>query len=144
MLLDKTFSQLTTTELFQIYRLRAAVFIVAQSRVVQDPDDVDLIARHIFIKDGDAIVAYARVYPADGGVSFGRVVTAASHRGQGLGRELMDGVMDCIRKYFPGNPIHIHAQEQVERFYHQWGFQSEGTPFILAQTPHVKMTHPAI
>ncbi|MGV2846847.1 hypothetical protein [Limosilactobacillus fermentum] len=34
--------------------------------------------------------------------------------------------MDCIRKYFPGNPIHIHAQEQVERFYHQWGFQSEG------------------
>lgn len=82
MLFDKTFSQLTTTELFQIYRLRAAVFIVAQSRVVQDPDDVDLIARHIFIKDGDAIVAYARVYPADGGVSFGRVVTAASHRGQ--------------------------------------------------------------
>ena len=133
MLFDKTFSQLTTTELFQIYRLRAAVFIVAQSRVVQDPDDVDLIARHIFIKDGDAIVAYARVYPTDGGVSFGRVVTAASHR-----------VMDCIRKYFPGNPIHIHAQEQVERFYHQWGFQSEGAPFILAQTPHVKMTHPAI
>ena len=44
MLFDKTFSQLTTTELFQIYRLRAAVFIVAQSRVVQDPDDVDLIA----------------------------------------------------------------------------------------------------
>ena len=61
MLFDKTFSQLTTTELFQIYRLRAAVFIVAQSRVVQDPDDVDLIARHIFIKDGDAIVAYAPV-----------------------------------------------------------------------------------
>lgn len=45
MLFDKTFSQLTTTELFQIYRLRAAVFIVAQSRVVQDPDDVDLIAK---------------------------------------------------------------------------------------------------
>ena len=117
---------------------------MAQFRVVQDPDDVDLIARHIFIKDGDAIVAYARMYPADGGVSFGRVVTVASHRGQGLGRELMDGVMDCIRKYFPGNPIHIHAQEQVERFYHQWGFQSEEAPFILAQTPHVKMTHPAI
>lgn len=39
----KKFSELTTTELFNIYKLRVAVFIVEQKCYYQEVDDDDLI-----------------------------------------------------------------------------------------------------
>lgn len=44
----KTFSELTTTELYAIYELRVKTFVVEQQRIYQEVDDTDLKAYHVF------------------------------------------------------------------------------------------------
>lgn len=140
----KRFADLTTTELYQIYYLRTATFVVGQNRVYQEVDTRDPQAIHIFDQDDDGdVVAYARVYLIDDGakVSFGRVVTSSKARGQGVGHQLLSRVMETIRDNFPGKPIEIESQKQVEGFYRKFGFTSKGDTFIFESTPHVVMVH---
>lgn len=59
----KHFSELTTEELFEIYKLRALVFVVEQNCAYQDVDDADKQAYHLWLKDENDIVAYSRVLP---------------------------------------------------------------------------------
>lgn len=44
----KTFSELTTTELYAIYELRVKTFVVEQQRIYQEVDAIDLQAHHVF------------------------------------------------------------------------------------------------
>lgn len=140
----KRFDELTTTELYQILRLRTAVFVVNQQRIYQEVDNRDLKAIHVFALAGNnEIVAYARVFLTDNGqkVTFGRVVTSEQVRGQGVGGQLLTKIMQTIRHSFPGKPIEIESQAQVQGFYERAGFVAQGEPFIYESTPHVKMMH---
>ncbi|WP_288531592.1 hypothetical protein [uncultured Secundilactobacillus sp.] len=47
----KSFQELDAATLFEIYKLRTRVFVVAQHRVYQEVDDVDRHARHVFLQD---------------------------------------------------------------------------------------------
>ncbi len=141
---QKKFNELTTKELFQIYQFRSQVFTVGQNRIYQDPDENDLVTTHVFAINNDDVVAYARIFIEDNFVTFGRVATSPSYRGQGLGQQLMDIVMQAIQQNYPKKPIEIHAQDYVEGFYQKFGFTSQGAPVQIAGTPHIKMTHPAM
>ncbi len=68
----KTFSELTTTELYAIYELRVKTFVVEQQRIYQEVDDTDLKAYHVFKTVNQNIVAYARIFTEDDHLSFGR------------------------------------------------------------------------
>lgn len=139
----KSFSELSTKELYELYHLRVATFVVAQKRIYQEVDENDLKALHVFYQD-DCIVAYSRVYKEDGHVTFGRVVTDPVHRGIGLGDQLMTNVLTAIRTHFGYLPIEIEAQVQVQGFYEKYGFKTVGEPFIFNSTPHIKMVHEAL
>ncbi|ETY75460.1 GNAT family N-acetyltransferase [Lactiplantibacillus fabifermentans] len=139
----KTFSELTTTELYAIYQLRVKTFVVEQQRLYQEVDDIDPHAVHIFKTVNNKIVAYARVFMEDGHASFGRVVVDQSLRGQHLGQQLMVQVMTVLATRFTGQPIIIEAQVQVQNFYTRFGFTAEGTPFIFHHTEHIKMVRAA-
>ena len=54
----KTFSELTTKELYKILQLRSEVFVVEQDCVYQDLDFKDQKALHVFGKKKDTIIAY--------------------------------------------------------------------------------------
>lgn len=136
----KSFSELSTKELFEIYRVRVATFVVEQNRVYQEIDNNDLNALHVFDQD-DHIVAYTRIYKEDQGVTFGRVLTDPAHRGQGLGGQLLEHVLSAIKKHYSGLDISIEAQVQVQGFYQKYGFRLVGEPFIFNSTPHIKMVH---
>ena len=141
----KRFNKLTVTDLYQILALRAQIFVVDQKRIYQDPDGQEQKAIHIFNRDEDGdVVAYARVFLNGNEVSFGRVVTSNKVRGQGLGGQLLDKIMQTIQQEFPNKSIEIEAQVQVEDFYKRVGFVSEGEPFIYKTTPHIKMVHEAM
>ncbi|ALB28127.1 GNAT family N-acetyltransferase [Companilactobacillus heilongjiangensis] len=140
----KTFSELTTKELYEILYLRTKTFVVDQERVYQEVDEHDLEAIHIFDMIDGKVAAYARVFPQGNNVTFGRVVTASKYRGQGLGKELMDYVLTAIQHNFPHKEIEIEAQVQVQDFYKKFNFESHGKSFLFNHTPHIKMTHPAI
>ena len=76
----KKFDVLTRNELHDLYALRAAVFVVEQDCVYQDIDGKDQDAFPVLGKQGDKLVAYARLLKK--GVSYtdfvaiGRVVVA--------------------------------------------------------------------
>src|SRR5688572_20649534 len=88
----KSFKDLTTKELFEIYRLRSKVFVVEQNCAYQDVDDKDLDCLHVLMKDNQTLVGYSRIIPPNPNYHnprIGRVVLDASIRSQGKGQELM-------------------------------------------------------
>jgi len=139
----KTFSELSTKELFEILYLRTKIFVVDQERIYQEVDEHDLEAIHVFEMINGKVVAYARIFPQGNKVTFGRIVTAPEYRGQGLGKKLMEHVIKTIQQNFATKEVTIEAQVQVQDFYKLFNFESHGEPFLFNHTPHIKMTHPA-
>ena len=119
----KTFEELTTLEFYKCLKLRLETFVVEQNSVYNDLD------------------AYARVFETGTTIHFGRVVTAASTRGQGLGRKLVQAIMETCAEKWPEKEIHIEAQERVVGLYEKFGFEAVSEPFILESRVHVKMVY---
>lgn len=140
---EKKLQDLTIDEYFEIMRLRVDTFVVEQNRVYHEVDDNDPRARHVFYRDEESgrVQAYARIYqePGSDQVTFGRVVTSAATRGQGMGAVLLTRILQSCAAHWPHRDIVIEAQQQVTGFYERVGFVMDGEPFIFNQTPHVRM-----
>ncbi|MCR5018927.1 MAG: GNAT family N-acetyltransferase [Bacteroidales bacterium] len=137
----KLFSELTIAELYELLRIRSEVFVVEQDCVYQDLDNDDQPAVHLWMTDGDKIVALCRVCPAGTHmeeVSVGRVIT--TERGKGYGKQMMLAGIEAAREHFGATRIEIEAQEYAKGFYEQVGFRQSSEPFILDGIPHIKMT----
>ena len=96
----KRFSELTAKELYEILRLRSAVFVVEQNCVYQDLDGLDEGAVQLFLRRADgSCAACARVCEkADepGTMQIGRVVS--KERGKGLGMAVLRAAIDECRR----------------------------------------------
>lgn len=140
----KWFSELTTQELYELLRIRSDVFVVEQDCVYQDLDYDDQPALHLWLTEGDRIVALCRVCPAGTHmeeVSIGRVITTV--RGKGYGRQIMLVGIEAAKEHFGAKRMDIEAQEYAKGFYEQVGFRQSSEPFILDGIPHIKMTYTA-
>ena len=138
----KEFKELELKEFYEIVQLRLETFVVEQTRIYNDLDAIDLRALHLFHQDAKGRVdTYARIFETGGRVHFGRVAVAKDSRSQGLGRAMVEQILDLCEQSFPGRIIEIEAQEQVVGLYEKLGFQRVSEPFILASTPHVKMIY---
>ncbi|QIM67184.1 GCN5 family acetyltransferase [Mannheimia granulomatis] len=139
----KTFEQLSTQELFEIYKLRTAVFVVEQNCPYQEVDAKDLQAVHFFAKNANNLTAYCRLIPSDDGVHLGRVLVAKEARGSGLARELVQKAMDYCGEHFPTQPIHAQAQSYLQRFYESFGFKAVSGVYLEDGIPHLDMVYSA-
>lgn len=113
------------------------MFVVEQACVYLDPDGRDLepSTRHVWIEDGGAVVAAARVLTeADGASSIGRVVTAPSHRRRGLAADLVRTAMEGAPR-----PVRINAQSPLVDWYSRFGFEVAGDEFVEDGIPHTPM-----
>lgn len=137
----KTFEQLTTTELFEIYKVRTAVFVVEQNCPYQEVDDKDLQAVHFFAKNAKNLTAYCRLIPAEDGVHIGRVLVAKENRGSGLARELVQKAMDYCSVHFSTQPIHAQAQSYLQGFYESFGFKAVSGVYLEDGIPHLDMVY---
>ena len=64
--ITKTFSELTTDELYAVLQLRSEVFVVEQDCVYQDLDFKDQKSLHVLGYKEDKIIAYTRIFkPGD-------------------------------------------------------------------------------
>ncbi|MFG6362535.1 MAG: GNAT family N-acetyltransferase [Akkermansia muciniphila] len=136
----KKYDELTVGELFDIYKLRCAVFIVEQKCPYQDVDDADKVAMHLMAKDENGLQGYLRVLPAGATmpeVSIGRVI--AVKRGYGLGEELMRKGIEIAQATFNAPAIKIEAQTYVAALYEKCGFERVSEEFMLDGIPHVEM-----
>lgn len=129
----QSFDALDGAALYQIMRLRQEVFVVEQTCAFLDADGWDLHAWHLTGWAGEHLLAYARIFePAvvREEASIGRVVSAPSHRQQGLGISLMDQAVEKVRSFGPGVPVWIGAQERLCRFYAGFGFAETGERYL--------------
>lgn len=137
----KQFSELSTTELFDIMRARVDVFVVEQNRVYPEVDNLDRIALHLFNYTNGQLVAYARIFPEGDHITFGRVLTTTAVRGTGFGAQLVGEIFQVIHQTFPNQPIQIEAQTYAQKFYQRFGFVPVGDVFTFNHTPHIRMDH---
>ena len=137
---QKEFKELELKEFYEIVQLRLETFVVEQTRIYNDLDDVDYRSIHLFHQNREGRVdAYARIFERGQTVHFGRVAVAKDSRGKGLGKAMVEKILDLCEQRFSGRAIEIEAQEQVVGLYEKLGFQTVSEPFILVSTPHVKM-----
>ncbi|MFK5880176.1 MAG: GNAT family N-acetyltransferase [Flavobacteriaceae bacterium] len=140
----KTFSQLTTSEIYQILRLRSEVFVVEQDCVYQDVDDKDQKAIHLFFTNENEVVAYTRLF-APGlyfdAASIGRVVVSLEYRKDGLGHQIMDASIKVVQQKFNTSKITISAQTYLNFFYESHGFIQKGNEYLEDGIPHIKMVY---
>ena len=138
-LVVKTFDELNTHELYEILRVRSAVFVVEQQCAYQDPDGIDRRAVHAFLQDGGGICAYLRVFEKDVRTAqMGRMLTAV--RGTGLGGQLLKEGIRIARDVLKKDVLYIEAQCYATGFYEREGFQITSEEFLEDGIPHVQMT----
>ncbi|MDG1685444.1 MAG: GNAT family N-acetyltransferase [Flavobacteriaceae bacterium] len=132
-------SEITTDILYSILALRSEVFVVEQDCVYQDIDGNDQKAKHVLGYDKGLLVAHSRLLkPGDyfNQHSFGRAVVKKSHRGLGLGDEL---VKRSIKELGAQTEIKISAQYHLVKLYQNHGFVSVGDTYLEDGIPHIAM-----
>ena len=132
-----SFDELPPRILYSALRLRIAVFAVEQWCVYQDLDGKDLFPTtlHGWVDEDGEVVSYLRILGEPGTQVIGRVVTAPSARGRGLGRLLMTAALErCAR------PVRIEAQSYLLDWYGAFGFVPCGPEYLEDGIPHTPMT----
>ena len=138
----KSFSDLTTLELYQILQLRSEVFVVEQDCVYQDIDFKDQKALHFLGFKNEKIIAYTRIFkPGDyfENASIGRVVVKENERKFGYGHELMKVSIEAIKSKYNQEKITISAQLYLKKFYESHGFIQISETYLEDGIPHIRM-----
>lgn len=142
----RSWDALDRDTLYALIGLREAVFVVEQDCPYLDADGRDPLAHHLIGWDGDTAVATLRLFGPDvvrpGEVVFGRVVTAATHRRQGLGRELMERGLAEGERLFGPYPVWLSGQAYLQGFYESLGFVVDGPGYLEDDIPHLPMRRP--
>lgn len=138
----KTFSELTSLEVYDMLRLRSEVFVVEQDCVYQDVDNKDQKAFHVLGYKEDQLIAYSRIF--DSGdyfdlPSIGRIVVQEDQRKFKYGHELVKESIEFILRTFNDKKILISAQTYLTKFYNHHGFQQVGEGYLEDGIPHIKM-----
>jgi ElaA protein len=138
----KSFSELTTTELYKILQLRSEVFVVEQDCVYQDLDFKDQKSLHVFGFKNDNIIAYTRIFkPGDyfDNASIGRVVVTDTERKFGYGHDIIKASINAIKTHFNVDKITISAQKYLIYFYESHNFIQVGEEYLEDGIPHIRM-----
>lgn len=133
--------QLTAQDVYDIWKIRDAVFAFEQHVEDVDVDGLDLLptTTHLWLADIHGPTSYLRVYVDDGEPHVGRVCTRKDHRGRGLSGRLVAEVS----RLWGGQRLHLNAQAHLERWYESFGYRRTGENFDDAGIPHVPMARDA-
>ena len=136
----KKFQELTTTELYEILKARAEIFIMEQEINYQDMDNIDYKSLHCFFKEDKKVIAYLRAFyqENDGDiVRIGRVLTL--QHGNGTGRDLLEQSLKAIKENMKCKKIVMDAQKYAVGFYEKFGFKTISDDFYEEGILHVVM-----
>jgi ElaA protein len=127
---QKSWSELTTDELYSFLKLRTDVFFVEQRIDEEELDnrDQEPTTEHLWITDAAGAAAYLRRI-------FGRVVVRSNRRGEGLAQVLVARVIE----QHGGESMVLHAQEYIAPLYAKFGFDAFGAVYVEAGIPHLSM-----
>lgn len=131
--------------LYRILWLRVQVFVVEQQAAYEEIDgrDIEPGARHVWAEEDGAVLGALRVLDDGADWRIGRVVTAASARGRGVGAALMRVGVDMCETSDASRAIVLDAQAHLADWYGRFGFVVDGEPFTEDAIPHLPMRRPA-
>ncbi len=122
--------------------LRHAVFAEEQgipANLMSDPADTDATHAVAFNRLGLAVATGRWVPHAPGVAKVGRMAVHAGLRGGGLGRQVLQGLVDSARQA-GCQQVLLHAQASAVGFYQRLGYQAVGAAFEEAGIQHQAMT----
>ena len=139
----KTWTELTTDELYAFLKLRTDVFYLEQKVDDEELDNRDLEPEttHFYIADEAGAAAYLRTLLDDEAEHLdarrivGRVVVRADRRGEGLAQQLLNRVLSL----YGHEPLMLHAQVYAAPLYAKAGFVAFGEPYDEAGISHISM-----
>jgi predicted GNAT family N-acyltransferase len=116
--------------------IRGKVFIEEQN-VPQEIewDDQDENATHFLLTQNTVALACGRLLPNG---KVGRMAVLKDQRGKGLGRQLLDYMVEYARSKGMSR-LYLHAQQHAADFYQNAGFATFGDAFEEAGIPHLAM-----
>ena len=139
-LVAKYFEELTTSELYEILRARAEIFVVEQNCVYQDLDGVDYRSLHVYYEEDGRVLAYLRAFEKEdmeNTVQMGRVLSI--EHGIGLGGKILKDGLKIISEKMNPKFIYIEAQCYAVGYYEKVGFEVCSDEFLEDGIPHVQM-----
>ena len=134
----KKFEELSNSEVYEILKSRAKIFMFEQKIWYLDMDNVDYTADHLFLEENGEVAAYLRAFKGEteSEIYIGRVLSVEHNKG--LGTLLLTKALE----YFKDNGVKtvvLNSQKTAVRFYQKLGFNTVGDEFIEAGIPHIKM-----
>ncbi|WP_174615689.1 GNAT family N-acetyltransferase [Virgibacillus ihumii] len=138
----KSFSELTTNELYELLKARVDVFVVEQDCPYPELDNYDQEAMHYFLKINEEIAANVRILPAGSkfeNVSIGRVLVTGKFRGNGYAKQLMQKAIAYSVEQWHAPTIQIQGQEYLKKFYTELGFRQVSASYMEDGIPHIDM-----
>jgi ElaA protein len=135
----KSYLNLSKDELFEILRLRTNIFVVEQNCPYPELDDYDKISYHLLAQKENKMVGTLRIIEFENEVKIGRVAIHQEFRKLGLGKKIMLEAHDFIKSQFPKKQIRISAQQYLEKFYGDLGYEFTGKKYLEDDIPHMEM-----
>ncbi len=131
------FTDLDPATAYAVWRLRQDVFVVEQECPYPDLDgrDTEPGTTHVLLRDGEALIGYARVLDDTDVWRIGRVVLAREARGQGHADGLLRAALDVTGD----RDVVLDAQSPLARWYATFGFEVSGEEFLEDGIPHTPM-----
>jgi YbgC/YbaW family acyl-CoA thioester hydrolase len=121
--------------------IRAEVFVGEQqipADMEWDDADADAVHAVAFNRLGRALGTGRMLEHVPGVAKIGRMAVAASSRHGGVGRAVLDALLDAARARGDREAV-LHAQISAAPFYERAGFVRRGTEFDEAGIAHVEM-----
>lgn len=144
------FNDIPPSDLYEVLLQRQQVFVLEQTCLYPDMDGLDPHCQHLMawrdVGGKRELAAYLRCLPPGlkyEEMSLGRILTPASSRGTGIGRQLVaEGIQRAVALH-PGHAIRIGAQHRLEKFYQSFGFVTVTEPYDEDGIMHIDMLRAA-
>ncbi len=139
------FSELSNYQLYDLLKARSDVFVVEQTCIYSDMDDIDTLDSTLHLvgySDGKFVGTCRLLAP---GVAYenysaiGRVLISEAFRGQQLAAPMMQAAIDRTVTEWPSHQCKISAQQHLERFYQSLGFKTVTDMYLEDDIPHIGM-----
>lgn len=131
-------------ELRHALQIRETVFVKEQQVSPEEEyDKYDESATHLIVYDADGVpCGTARWRETDKGIKLERFAVLRSHRRQGVGRLLLETILQDIEEdpnVSRQQPVYMHAQTPAVDFYRKFGFDQVGDEFEECNIKHYEM-----
>lgn len=120
------------------FYIRKTVFMDEQG-FFDEFDDIDSVALHAVVYDGDKPIGCGRVFLESGNAHLGRIAVLLEYRKMGVGRILMQALEQAARDNLEFSRFELSAQKRAIGFYKSVGYEEIGEFYLDEGYPHITM-----